>query len=629
MGLFGRRKSRRESPDVLGPLRNVEKKQTSVKPKETTPKHENQSHGLFVGNMNPDIHTKIYTTDAGKNATELAIATDEYWPDGKFTGAVTTNAAMQSSSTMGSHLMNETANKTQAAMGTEGLLIPCIIEFTQEQPKGTSEEYQAAGGERPDVGGGSFPTFEQPNTKLMNWEGIPGTVPITSPTLNPFVHGHHVGTVLRGSSPQNLQPAKENSTYGAPLLGHVPDSAGAGQRPLGLRGPLIVTGWGYDTEDLPVPNAKLEANLKDDAPKSANFGMPYDSTANKLLEFMDSKEEVGRYTVDSIIEPKIHFLNHHLKRLDMWKSGPVDLRWDRERKVWVADGRNRVYLSKAAKCIMPQVGPDGKNSWNWGVGGTAATPGRQYLNPCPEANCPHSTYFPASNYYPDIEIYDPEDANWCGKCKITLEGKGKTPLANCDQFNTACVPFYDGIIVKSMGHITSGKVRTDCGDKYRRTGAGAGDRRVGNPCHSWGSSYQGVEEYLGERMDSSENPAPTYSQAAASVLHRKIFIENPLSQGLMVGDAFLSYDTGRRLTHTYQRRKDRGSCGSGGEVITVTETIPVHVILQAEFFGVEVIASVACQQGEMGACTRKIFAQGMATSIDCGPDDDYPETAIF
>ena len=60
---------------------------------------------------------------------------------------------------------------------------------------------------------------------------------------------------------------------------------------------------------------------------------------------------------------------------------------------------------------------------------------------------------------------------------------------------------------------------------------------------------------------------------------------------------------------------------------TYTESIPVHVILQGEFYGMEVISHAGCDRGEMGSCSRKFFAQGFATGEDCGPDDDYPQTA--
>jgi hypothetical protein len=63
-------------------------------------------------------------------------------------------------------------------------------------------------------------------------------------------------------------------------------------RPLGFRGPLILSGWGFDMNDMPVPSA-------------GNSG-------NDRFEFND---EAG--------------VNRNI-----WKTGPVDLRWDDERKVW-------------------------------------------------------------------------------------------------------------------------------------------------------------------------------------------------------------------------------------------------------------------------------------------------------
>ena len=57
---------------------------------------------------------------------------------------------------------------------------------------------------------------------------------------------------------------------------------------------LMVTGWGYDTQDLPVPNAKLEAKHKDFNPQSPTFGMP--------------QKEIDVIKHDN---PKLFFLNHH------------------------------------------------------------------------------------------------------------------------------------------------------------------------------------------------------------------------------------------------------------------------------------------------------------------------------
>ena len=118
-----------------------------------------------------------------------------------------------------------------------------------------------------------------------------------------------------------------------------------------------------------------------------------------------------------------------------------------------------------------------------------------------------------------------------------------------------------------------------------------------------------------------------------SILYEKIFIENPLGQGLMAGDSFFSYDTGRRISYTYSK-SSLPTCNTAGnvtgepEATIVTEDIPIHIILQAEFFGVEVITRSGCEQGEVTACSRKLFAQGFSTMEDCGPDSDYPSTGI-
>jgi len=62
-----------------------------------------------------------------------------------------------------------------------------------------------------------------------------------------------------------------------------------------LRGPLVIGGWGFDTNGKPVPNASEG---------------------------------------DSALED--YFATDWLKKPQTWPVGPVDLRWDRERGVWVS-----------------------------------------------------------------------------------------------------------------------------------------------------------------------------------------------------------------------------------------------------------------------------------------------------
>jgi len=74
---------------------------------------------------------------------------------------------------------------------------------------------------------------------------------------------------------------------------------------MALRGPLIVNGWGFDTEGYPIPN----------------------EVDNALAASSGVYETAGRTD---------KFMSGHLQRPDTWVTAPVDLRFDRNRGVWVA-----------------------------------------------------------------------------------------------------------------------------------------------------------------------------------------------------------------------------------------------------------------------------------------------------
>ena len=525
----------------------------------------------------------------------------------------------------------------QAGMSMDGMFLPYSTEFVTPGKEGAITNIP--------VPPGDLPSFEKPvgigNISLLDWWNV-GSGIVTSATLNPFASGHSIEYLVRNSSVTDL--STRNSAAGgynktAKPLGKVPnipdpavatgssdeDDAGEANRPIGLRGPLVVTGWGYDTESHPVPNAKYEADRR--LPYTLTGGGGVDNTGLPLQMQHDPTRA------------HFNFLPHHLQRIDRWKSGPVDLRWDRERKVWVGGKFNGVYLSKAVKCILPKAGLDGKNSFNFGINNNIDAPGRLYRNPCPQVECDYTTYFNTSTYYPDIEIYDPEDIEWCGNCKIVPVGTSGKFAVECTSFTTTCVPFYDAIIIRSVDHTVAGRnTYSSCGDKFSKAIGGAPQqRRMGDPCHRWGGSALSTNpsnifpQPLHEIMPPVANATQAkYSESAKKILYQKILIENPLNQGLMLGDSFLSYDTGRRVAVSYSRNDAPGGCGvTSGSPITVQEMLPVHVILQAEFFSAEIMSYAGCGQGEFNGCTRKLFFQGMSTLEDCGPDDDYPQTAII
>jgi hypothetical protein len=528
-------------------------------------------------------------------------------------------------------ISNDSSWNSQAGMSMDGMFIPYATEFVTQGKKGSLTNIP--------IPSGSLPSFEKPvgigNQSLTDWWNV-GSGIITSATLNPLASGHGISLLVRNANRTDLNVRKTGGGYalGSKKLGQTTnitetDLSESNQhaRPVGLRGPLVVSGWGYDTEGHPVPNAKFEADRREEYTMSGGGGV---DNAGLPPELQHDKPRAH-----------FHFLDSHLKRVDRWKSGPVDLRWDRERKVWVGGKFNGIYLSKAVKCILPQAGIDGKNSFNFGINNQISNPGRLYRNPCPQSSCSYETYFNTSNYYPDIEIYDPEDIEWCGNCEILNVGTGGVDkyVVNCTAFSTTCQPFYDAIIIRSVDHTVAGRnTYSSCGDKFSKTAGGEPQqRRAGDPCHRWGGSAMGGQgSNLGPQPIHGIMPpvatgaSAKYAESAKAILYQKILIENPLNQGLMLGDSFLSYDTGRKVTVSYARANVFAGCGvTGGAPITVQEVLPVHVILQAEFFSAEVMTYAGCGQGEFNGCTRKLFFQGMSTMEDCGPDDDYPQTAII
>lgn len=131
-------------------------------------------------------------------------------------------------------------------------------------------------------------------------------IPITIRTLNPFQNnvsefnyndisasgGHDIEYVVRGTSfPVDLSVRNSVTTDED---GNEVEEEIDNYRGIGLRGPLVLVGWGFDTHGKPVPNRD------------------FDDAGGKTMEFADN----------------------FLRRPDLWKAGPVDLRWDYERNVW-------------------------------------------------------------------------------------------------------------------------------------------------------------------------------------------------------------------------------------------------------------------------------------------------------
>jgi hypothetical protein len=149
-------------------------------------------------------------------------------------------------------------------------------------------------------------------------------LPIVVETLSPFLangtsatqslwmnsngnenKGHDIEYVARdGTYPTHLNVRHPQDNY----------SEDHWYRAIALRGPLVIAGWGYDTHNKPVPNASVEY------PEN----------------------------------PKMQFKENWLRRPHDWKCGPVDLRWDEDRKVWTAPSPHKI----VRMILMDDIGRD-------------------------------------------------------------------------------------------------------------------------------------------------------------------------------------------------------------------------------------------------------------------------------
>lgn len=116
-----------------------------------------------------------------------------------------------------------------------------------------------------------------------------------------------------------------------------------------LRGPLMMHGWGYDTDGKPVPNAADEPKELDSFGRPKRFVRKSDGTND--LEKDGAFLPTGGGGLGDIIgkgwnknggkwekTPSDYFYLNWAERPDVWPVGPIDIRWDHDRKVWTASG---------------------------------------------------------------------------------------------------------------------------------------------------------------------------------------------------------------------------------------------------------------------------------------------------
>jgi hypothetical protein len=363
-----------------------------------------------------------------------------------------------------------------------------------------------------------------------------------------------------------------------------------GVRGVGFKSPMVLTGWGYDVNNLPVP---------------ARSGTP------------------------TLFHQQASW-NPHL-----WKSGPVDLRWDEQRGVWTTF-RNRMYLVKITNLSTPP-------SFSFEVDRSNSRD--QYSRNAPTSVGAYSASAP---------IYDPE---------YLAYNNNPNNTAYYEQLDYAGLsfPFYEAFIIREADESSV------CANNYYAIWT--------NDCQDCGH----ITNQCGGGHGTSS-------------VTKKILIENPLRQSFDVGDLAFTIYTGRQQqvnTGSFTGGTGAGASGtittdssgnakfnvalagsgytfggfgivstgckvctnlilsfndgvlttgilnpSGGfpanqscgvtvypnDATVQTELLPIHWVLQSEFKSQQVVTHVECDNGILQTCTLKIQTQGYKTCEWCGED---------
>lgn len=138
------------------------------------------------------------------------------------------------------------------------------------------------------------------------------------------------------------------------------------QRFFGLKGPLVMHGWGYDVEGFPVPNASGN-------PINNGQFKPHPTTGalwrTRAIDIMGSNDINSSDYGDIIVGQNMkwengawtppykekQFMDAWGLRQENWPVGPIDLRWDASRKVWTAANQDifdNVYVTLEEDLIL-------------------------------------------------------------------------------------------------------------------------------------------------------------------------------------------------------------------------------------------------------------------------------------
>lgn len=194
-------------------------------------------------------------------------------------------------------------------------------------------------------------TFVNPNPPVKVSGSVVNDIDINQYFLNPLTNNfgsgehHHVGD----GAGHSIDIVGRGS--GVPESGMIMNLYGQSNwanrysddyRFLGLKGPLVLHAWGYDTQGKPIPNAIDDVDLI------------HNSGIFRTKKPLDSGVSPSGY-----IGLQDYFLDDWLHKSSTWPVAPVDLRFDRSRGVWVSPVQHKIVVVETSGSIPAYGSGDG------------------------------------------------------------------------------------------------------------------------------------------------------------------------------------------------------------------------------------------------------------------------------
>lgn len=487
---------------------------------------------------------------------------------------------------------------------------------------------------------GDFPSFETPSSR---------TIDATSLFLNPFNPFNLFGSGTPGSgfgkqwmdSGHNIVMAAVGSGIGVPTgipsgsgidcgccfdcSGYIPPETNpesfvfdqdfeirgkaetSNVRSLGLRSPLVLSGWGFDVDGSPVPSSG------------------------------------GGIHPDAFWNPKL------------WKTGPVDLRWDDDRKVWTGGNQVKIYLVKMTNEYVPSC-------FSYEV--DRATTRAQYtrVTMSPRQYSSDTGTLPTGIYrFPETGIYDPEYVAY----NANVGNSGCFERLN---FTSVEYPYYEAFIIRETnldpspsliyniwtedchdcGHITNQcSAGTNHGSPAEgkkilienplREGFNAGDLaftvKTGRKKQVYsggfsggngaGASGQFSTDGLGNLSFTVTNGGSGYINGAFGVYDQPCAgLTLFQSGGVITSGTIIGTTTGYLANQTYPIQIVSNDSSA------TTEELDIHWVLRSESKTVQIVNHVEANGGVLQTCTQKIQVQGFSTCSHCGENSSLVNNFI-